>query len=123
MTMAIRVEDGVEGGVRLGIEPCACGGCHPTATAYEGDPCYERHDPALAEGPCCCGRFFALGETAERARERAEAMAERFQTDGLASRRYTFAPQSVGLPWGEKFAAVVADFPRDAEAQADTGRC
>lgn len=122
MPTSIRVEEAVEGGVRLGIEPCACGGCHPTATAYEGDPRYERHDPALAEGPCCCGRFFVLGDTPERARERAEAIAERFQTDGLASRRYTFAPQSIGLPWGRKFAAVVADFPPQEEAPAGVER-
>lgn len=122
MTMAIRVEDGIEGGVRLGIEPCACGGCHPTATAYEGDPRYERHDPALSEGPCCCGRFFVLGETAERARERAEAIADRFRAAGSAPARYTFAPQTIRLPWGEEFAAVVADFAPDDEAQTDADR-
>ena len=121
MPMSIRVEEAVEGGVRLGIEPCACGGCHPTATAYEGDPHYERHDSALAEGPCCCGRFFVLGETAERARERAQAMAARLQADG-ASRRYTFEPQSIGLPWGENFAAVVADFGPEEEAPAGVER-
>ena len=121
MTMTVRVEKPVEGGVRVGIEPCACGGCHPTATAYEGDARYQRHDPALAEGPCCCGRFFVLGETAEGAQERAEAMAGRLQAGG-ASRRYTFAGQSIQLPWGDEFAAVVADFaPRD-EARADAER-
>ena len=48
-SMQIKVEHPIEGGVRLGVEPCSCGGCHPTATAYEGDPQYERHEPALAE--------------------------------------------------------------------------
>ena len=122
MTMTVRVEKRVEGGVRLGIEPCACGGCHPTATAYEGDQGYERHDPALAEGPCCCGRFFVLGETAERARERAEAMAARLQAAGAARARYTFAPQTIRLPWGEEFAAVVADLAAAGETQADAER-
>ena len=54
----VRVLRGVENGVEVGSEPCACGGCRPTATIYKGGPGYERHDPALAEGPCCCGRFF-----------------------------------------------------------------
>ena len=121
MSMNIRVEGLVEDGVRLGIEPCACGGCHPTATAYEGDPRYDRHDPALAEGPCCCGRFFVIGETAERARERAKAMARRLQTGG-APRRYAFASQSIRLPWGATFAAVVADFSPEEDAPAGVGR-
>ena len=122
MTMTVSVEKPVEGGVRLGIEPCACGGCHPAATAYEGDPRYERRDPALAEGPCCCGRFFVLGETPERARDRAEAMAARFRAEGVASGHYTFAPQSIPLPWGAEFHAVVADFVREADAQVDAER-
>ena len=122
MPMSIRLEEAVEGGVRLGIEPCACGGCHPTATAYEGDPRYERHDPALAEGPCCCGRFFVLGETAERAQERAADMATRLQAAGSAPARYTYAPQTTRLPWGEEFAAVIADFAPEDKAQTDAER-
>ena len=122
MPMRIRVEEPVEEGVRLGIEPCACGGCHPTATAYEGDPRYERHDPALAEGPCCCGRFFVLGETAQRARERAEAMAARLRAEGVPSRGHTFAQQRVRLPWGEEFAAVTADLAPEDEAHSHPER-
>ncbi len=108
-TMKIRVEEPVEEGVRLGVEPCACGRCHPTATAYEGDPHYERHDPALAEGPCCCGRFFVLAATPHAARARAEAMAERFRADGMAKRGYAFETQRMRLPWGEGVTAIVAD--------------
>ena len=122
MPMIIRVEEPVDGGVRVGIEPCACGGCHPTATAYESDPRYERHDPALAEGPCCCGRFFVLAQTGERAQQRAEEMATRSGADGSARVRYTFAAQSIRLPWGEQFAAVVADFTSEGAGQADDGR-
>lgn len=119
MTMTVRVEDRVEDGVRVGIEPCACGGCHPTATAYEGDPYYENHDPALAEGPCCCGRFFVLADTPERARQRAVAMAARFRAAASAPGAYIFRPQSVGLPWGGEVAAMVADFRPEDEAQAE----
>lgn len=121
MPMGIRLEDTVEGGVRLGVEPCACGRCHPTATAYQDDPDYERHDPALAEGPCCCGRFFVLGKTAQRARERADAMAARSHARRATPRDYAFTPQTIRLPWGDEFAAVVADLAPEVEPDTDDG--
>ncbi len=88
---------------------CACGGCHPTATIYRDDPRYEWHDPRLAEGPCCCGRFFAVGDTLETARARAEALAEQPRGEGVAPDGYDFRTRRVPLPWGGEVAAVVAD--------------
>lgn len=108
--MQVQVEHPIEGGVRLGIEPCACGGCHPTATAYEGDPRYERHDPALAEGPCCCGRFFVLADSPERARQRAETLRVRLKEVDDAGRGYLMQTQRLRLPWGDEVVAVIADF-------------
>lgn len=88
---------------------CACGACHPTATAYRDDPHYQWHDPRLAEGPCCCGRFFALGHDTETASRRAEAMAERLRREGRATKGYDFKAQPVSLPWGGTVVAVSAD--------------
>lgn len=64
----------IEGGIEVGSPGCGCGGCRPTATIYEGDPDYQRHDPALAQGPCCCGRFFVVGPDAATAGSRAATM-------------------------------------------------
>lgn len=116
-SMQIKVEHPIEGGVRLGVEPCACGGCHPTATAYEGDPQYERHDPALAEGPCCCGRFFVLADSPERALRRAEALRARLDAsdDAGSGLDYVFDTQRLRLPWGEEVIAVVADLAKASE--------
>ncbi|GIW07526.1 MAG: hypothetical protein KatS3mg060_2331 [Dehalococcoidia bacterium] len=88
---------------------CLCGGCHPTATVYRDDPLYERHDPRLAEGPCCCGRFFVVGASVDKARERAEAMAAARQGQGVAPGGFDFHTQRVPLPWGAEVVAVVAD--------------
>lgn len=89
---------------------CACGPCHPTATAYRDDPYYKRHDPRLAEGPCCCGRFFAIGHDEETARTRAEAIAGRNAGRTLAA--YDLKVQNVTLPWGATVVAISAS-PRE----------
>ncbi len=89
---------------------CGCGGCHPTATVYRDDPHYQRHDPRLAEGPCCCGRFFVVRDTAEKAQERAAAMAADRLGQGAAPNGYVFESRRVALPWGAEVVAVVADF-------------
>lgn len=101
----VRVLRDVEDGVEVGSEPCACGGCRPTATIYEGDPGYERHDPALAEGPCCCGRFFVVAPDLSAAEARAKVMAA--GREGLGA--YRFERQRVELPWGGAFEIVVGD--------------
>lgn len=88
---------------------CGCGSCHPTATAYRDDPHYEWHDPHLAEAPCCCGRFFALGHDAETARTRADAMAEQRRSEGRAPQGYDFTTQQVALPWGSTVVAIAAN--------------
>lgn len=95
----------IEDGIEVGSERCACGGCHPTATIYEGDPHYERHDRALAEGPCCCGRFFVVAADANTADAQAKKMAA--DREGVAA--YTFERQRVTLPWGGEFDVVVGD--------------
>lgn len=101
----VRVLREIEDGVEVGSERCACGGCHPTATIYEGDPHYERHYPALAEGPCCCGRFFVVSAEAASADAHARAMAAaREETDA-----YTYERQRVVLPWGGAFDVVVGE--------------
>ena len=89
-------------GIEIGSEPCACGGCRPTATVFRDDPAYAQHDPALAEGPCCCDRFFVIGP---QATDRARAMAEARR--GLDA--YRFEEQEVPLPWGATLPAIVAD--------------
>lgn len=108
MNMYVAVEQVTEE-ARVGTK-CICGGCHPTATAYRDDPHYERHDPRLAEGPCCCGRFFALGDTLETARARAQAMAAEQQQKGMAPNGYDFQSQRIQLRWGAEVVAVIADF-------------
>lgn len=106
--MPIEVEQVTEE-AQVGTQ-CVCGGCHPTATVYRDDPHYQRHDPRLAQGPCCCGRFFALGDTVDKARERAEAMAAEQRQPGMAPNEYDFQTQRVLLPWGDEVIAVIADF-------------
>lgn len=90
-------------GAEVGSEPCACGGCRPMATVFRDDPEYQRHDATLAEGPCCCDRFFVVGPEAE---ERARAMAA--QRRGVEA--YRFDRLEVALPWGVSAPAIVADF-------------
>lgn len=101
----VRVLTATGDGLEVGSEPCACGGCRPTATIYEDDPRYERHDPALAQGPCCCGRFFVVALEPEDAESRARAMAA--ARAGLDA--YRFEQQRVPLPWGGSFAVVVGE--------------
>ena len=105
--MNITVLRDIEGGVEVGSEPCACGGCRPTATIYRDDPTYRDHDPKLAEGPCCCGRFFVVAREASAAAEHARAMAAGTDFAGLAA--YRFERQRVALPWGAHFEVVVGD--------------
>ncbi len=89
---------------------CVCGGCHPTATVYRDDPHYQRHDPRLAQGPCCCGRFFVIGDMLEVAQERAEGMAAEQRRKGMALNGYDFQSQRIQLPWGAEMVAIIADF-------------
>ncbi len=89
---------------------CVCGDCYPTATAYRDDPEYEWHETRLASGPCCCGRFFAIGTTEEQARDRADALAEDRREKGIAPEKYDYTAQKFTLPWGDEIVAVVADF-------------
>lgn len=103
--LEVRVLRDIEDGVEVGSEPCACGGCRPTATIYKGDPGYERHDPALAQGPCCCGRFFVVASDLVSAETRASAMAT--EREGLEA--YRLEHQRVDLPWGGAFEVVVGD--------------
>lgn len=101
----VRVLRDIEEGVEVGSESCACGGCRPTATIYERDPGYERHDPALAEGPCCCGRFFVVAPDLAGAESHARSMA----TEREGPEAYRFEHQRVELPWGGGFEVVVGD--------------
>lgn len=107
--MHVRFEKPLDEGVQVGSEPCACGSCHPTATVYGDDARYERHNPHLAEGPCCCGRFFTIGDTEDSARARAEVLAAQRRDAGIAPNGYDFATQRVSLPQGGAVVAVVAD--------------
>lgn len=112
-TMEIVVESVTEEAL-IGTR-CACGGCHPTATVYRNDPRYERHSPKLAQAPCCCGRFFAVGVDAAEATERAEALT-RDRADGLLPMHYELQPaRSVALPWGGEVSVVVGDFAHGGE--------
>jgi len=115
--MTIRFEMTLPDGGQLGSDPCACGSCHPTATVYRDDPRSERHDPRLAEGPCCCGRFFVVAETDKEARARAAAMAAVRRADGLAPNDYDVRLQRVALPWDTTVVAAIAE-PRPARNDA-----
>lgn len=103
MAMNVRVLDEIEEGVEVGAHPCACGGCRPVATVFRDDPRYERHDPELAQGPCCCGRFFVIGPEAEA---RAQTMAG----DLVGADAYRFERTTLELPWGESVPVVIAEF-------------
>lgn len=108
--MNVRVLRDIKGGVEVGSEPCACGSCRPTATIYRDDPTYQHHDPKLAEGPCCCGRFFVVAHEASAAAEHARAMAAEC-TDLSGPEAYRFERHRVALPWGGHFEVVVGDLP------------
>ncbi len=91
-------------GVEVGSDPCSCGGCRPTAPIFRDDPRYEHHDPELAQGPCCCDRFFVVGPEAEERARRAMA-AERRGMDAYAFERHDLA-----LPWGGSTKVIAGDF-------------
>lgn len=95
------LDDGVQVGYR-----CACGGCQPTASIFRDDPHYERHDSRLADGPCCCGRFFVVGH---HAMQRVEELSQELRESGQAAQSHTFQSQAVLLPWGGTCPAVVAE--------------
>lgn len=95
----------LDDGIQVGYQ-CACGGCQPTASILRDDPQYERHDPHLADGPCCCGRFFVVGYNAQ---ERAEEMSKERQQTGEAPHGHTFQSHTVTLPWGGQFPAIIAE--------------
>ena len=99
----------IEGGVEVGSEGCACGGCRPTATIYKDDPIYQDHDPKLAEGPCCCGRFFVVAHDASIADKHAQEMSGQINAARRRPHRYRFERHQFRLPWGDSFEVVVAD--------------
>lgn len=98
----VRVLRELDEGLEVGSQPCACGGCRPTATIFRDDLTYARHDPALAQGPCCCGRFFVVGPESET---RSQAMA--IERGGAEA--YRFERSRLELPWGGTFPVVIAD--------------
>lgn len=104
-TLEVQVLREMPDGVEVGSEPCACGGCRPTASVFRDDPRYEHHDPELAQGPCCCDRFFVVGPEAE---ERATRLA----ADRRGIDAYTFERHELPLPWGGSTSVVVGDFRR-----------
>jgi hypothetical protein len=99
----------VDEGVEVGSIGCACGDCRPTATIYRDDPAYDRHDPKLAEGPCCCGRFFVVGRAAVDVEQHAHAMGEEINATRRRPHQYRFERRELSLPWGEPFQVIVAD--------------
>lgn len=109
---AIAVLWNLDDGVQVGYR-CICGPCQPTASIFRDDPRYERHEPRLAEGPCCCGRFFVVGPDAH---SHAEAMAERVRQGGEVPGGYVFHERQVDLPWGGSVPAVIATLPVDESA-------
>lgn len=108
----VRVLRNIEGGVEVGSEGCACGRCRPTATIYQDDPIYHDHDPKLAEGPCCCGRFFVVAHDASRADTHAQEMSGQINAARRRPHQYRFERRQLELPWGEEFQVVVADLIR-----------
>jgi hypothetical protein len=105
----VQVLSPIEGGVEVGSEGCACGDCRPTATVYRDDPTYQNHDPKLAEGPCCCGRFFVVAHDASRAERHARDMGAERNATRRRPHHYVFERRQLELPWGEAFEVVVAD--------------
>lgn len=99
----------IEDGVEVGSEGCACGGCRPTATIYRDDPTYQRHDPKLAEGPCCCGRFFVVAQDASTAEKHAQVMGGERNAVRKRPHRYRLERGRLELPWGDTFEVIVAD--------------
>ena len=108
-SIVVEVLGEIPGGVQIGSDGCACGGCRPTATTYQEDPLYERHDPKLAEGPCCCGRFFVVSQDASAAEQHASEMSTQINAARRRPHHYRFEHRRVVLPWGETFAVVVAN--------------
>lgn len=108
-SISVEVLGAIEGGVEVGSKECACGGCRPTATIYQDDPAYERHDPKLAEGPCCCGRFFVVGQDASAVDRHATAMSEEINSSRRRPHQYHFEGRDLELPWGDAFHVVIAD--------------
>lgn len=107
--ISVEVLRDIDGGAEVGSEGCACGDCRPTATIYRHDPTYETHDPKLAEGPCCCGRFFVVGQDASELDQYARAMGQERNAIRRRPHRYHFERGELLLPWGETFHVVVAD--------------
>jgi hypothetical protein len=105
----VRVLRDVDGGIEVGSEGCACGSCRPTATIYRDDPTYQNHDPKLAEGPCCCGRFFVVAHEAPVAERHAQEMSAERNAARRRPHRYRLEREELRLPWGESFEVVVAD--------------
>lgn len=105
----VRVLGDVEDGVEVGSEGCACGDCRPTATIYRDDPTYERHDPRLAQGPCCCGRFFVVAHDERAAERRAQDLSAERNSARKRPHNYGFRHLPLELPWGAGFHVVVAD--------------
>lgn len=105
----IEVLRDIEGGVEVGSNGCTCGGCRPTATIYRDDLLYERHDPKLAEGPCCCGRFFVVAHDASTAEQHAQQMKTGINSARRRPHNYRFENERLVLPWGEKVEVIVAD--------------
>jgi hypothetical protein len=108
-SIIVEVLRDIEGGVEVGSEGCACGGCRPTATIYRDDHTYERHDPKLAEGPCCCGRFFVVAHDASTAEKHAREMSVERNAARRRPHNYRFDRRQLELPWGGEFEVVVAD--------------
>jgi len=93
----IGVVETIEEGVWIGAS-CICGmGCRPSASVFADDPEYRQHDPALAEGPCCCGRFFVTGPNVE---DTARTMSDRFKEVGSAPDGHRLETRRVEVPWG-----------------------
>jgi hypothetical protein len=107
--ITVEVLGDLEDVVEVGSEGCACGACRPTATIYRDDPTYERHDPRLAEGPCCCGRFFVVAHDASLADRHAHEMSGQINAARRRPHHYRFERNQLRLPWGDAFEVVVAD--------------
>jgi hypothetical protein len=107
--ITVKILRDIEGGVEVGSEGCVCGDCRPTATIYRHDPAYESHDPKLAEGPCCCGRFFVVAHDSSTAAKHAREMGGERNAARRRPHQYRFESRQLMLPWGGAFEVVVAD--------------